>query len=442
MVAVNVLLFSGCSPQPPIDQSSRGPGDTPTITEPSVTSDSPTLPWRGFQTFPSLYFAAEPEGEFSEEQIKKITQFELAIIEFRMGQFIDEFGEGLWAEGDLQGLMDRQVIRLKTAGGSDFPVLTYLNAKWAGSMFADQRELLGNQSLFLPHAKDCEGFIDYPLDVGETGATTGLEWCRWDFRQEQTREAFSSVVETATSGPADGIFFDNAHSVACDAEGEYSDMSNGERREFLAAQNSTFRDAFLAMNRQGKHPVLSTTMGFESFGGQVPWEDDCPEWEEQLLEQLQGVSFSRNNEFWMWNLGELASRQLLNSIEEADAGVPLVVHTAYFPSGRGCAEGCFDSGGNPVEFTEQEFLEFSVAAFLVAMSPGSFYGFSNMEAEPEGGGWFDDSWDYHPLYDEIGTGEPLAPVEVSDDGMRFFREFDNGSVSVDLATGEYTLDFD
>ena len=95
-----------------------------------------------------------------------------------------------------------------------------------------------------------------------------------------------------------------------------------------------------------------------------------------------------------------------------------------------------------MEFSEQEFLEFSVAAFLVAMSPGSFYGFSNMEAEPEGGGWFDDSWDYHPLYDEIETGEPVAPVEVSDDGMRFFREFDNGSVSVDLATGEYTLDFD
>jgi len=362
------------------------------------------LPWRGYERFPSLYFAAEPEGEFSEDQIQKISNFELAIIEFRMGQFMDEFDGGLWAEGDLQGLMNEQVERIKELGRSDIPVLTYMNAKWAGSMYSDQRELLKSQELFIEDSRGCEGFIDYPLDVDESGEKTGLEYCRWDFSNAETQAAFLNAVELASEGPADGVFFDNSHSVSCDGEAEYSEMTRAEREEFLLAQNETYENAFSQMNQTGKHPVLSTTMGFREIGGQVPWEADCPLWEEGLIETMEGVSFSRNNEFWMWNLGETASSQILNSIQEGEQGIPLIVHTPYFPSGSGCLEGCF--GETQVEFSEREFLEFSVASFLIAMSPGSFFGFSNMEAESEGGGWFDESWDYYSLYDEIVTGEP------------------------------------
>lgn len=398
------------------------------------------LPWRGYEKFPSLYFAAEPEGEFSEEQIEKISKFELAIIEFRMGQFMDEFDGGLWAEGDLQGLMNEQVKRIKELGREDIPILTYMNAKWAGSMYSDQRELLERQELFLEDSRGCEGFIDYPLDVAETGKTTGLEYCRWDFLNPDTQEAFAESVEVASSGPADGIFFDNSHSVSCDAEQEFSDMDQATREEFMLAQNESYLNVFNRLNELDKHPVLSTTMGFSEIGGQVPWEGDCPLWEEELLATMDGVSFSRNNEFWMWNLGETASNQILNSIKEADQGVPLIVHTPYFPSGSGCLEGCF--GENKVDFSEQEFLEFSVAAFLIAMSPGSFFGFSNMEAESEGGGWFDQSWDYHSLYDEIVTGRPIAETEISEDRMQFSRDFENGSVFIDVMTGEYELNFE
>lgn len=406
----------------------------------SLSDTASDLPWRGYEKFPSLYFAAEPEGDFSAEQIEKISNFELAIVEFRMGQFMDEFDGGLWAEGDLQGLMNKQVSRIKELGREDIPVLTYMNAKWAGSMYSDQRELLEQQGLFLEDPRGCEGFIDYPLDIAETGKTTGLQNCRWDFLNPNTQGAFADAVEVASAGPADGIFFDNAHSVSCDGEQEFSEMGEAEREDFMLAQNESYLNVFNRLNELGKHPVLSTTMGFAEIGGQVPWEGDCPLWEEELLETMEGVSFSRNNEFWMWNLGETASNQILNSIEEAEQGVPLIVHTPYFPSGSGCLEGCF--GKTQVEFSEQEFLEFSVAAFLIAMSPGSFFGFSNMEAESEGGGWFDQSWDYYSLYDEIVTGEPISGAEASEDGMQFSREFENGSVFIDLMTGDYELNFE
>ena len=41
---------------------------------PNLPPDWQPWEWNGYETFPSLYFAAEPEGYFSEEQMEKISQ--------------------------------------------------------------------------------------------------------------------------------------------------------------------------------------------------------------------------------------------------------------------------------------------------------------------------------------------------------------------------------
>jgi hypothetical protein len=41
---------------------------------PNLPPDWQPWEWNGYEKFPSLYFAAEPEGYFSEEQMEKITQ--------------------------------------------------------------------------------------------------------------------------------------------------------------------------------------------------------------------------------------------------------------------------------------------------------------------------------------------------------------------------------
>jgi len=436
LAAGTFLVAAGCASADVASEAASGA--TSGIT--SEDGRPAPLSWRGYERFPSLYFAAEPSGPFSAEQLRRIARFELAIIEFRMGQFADEFDGGRWAGGDLQGLMNAQVERIKAVAGPDMPVLTYLNAKWAGTMFAHQRRILADQDLFLPDPRHCEGFIEYPLDVGETGLTSPLDRCRWDFRRADTRAAFVEMVERAAAGPADGIFLDNGHSVACDGEGELSRLSSAERESFMRGQHVAYREAFTTLRRLGRRPVLSTTVGFARYGAQVPFEDACPLPEEDLLAELDGVPFTRNNEFWMWNLGELASTQMLNTLEESRRGVPIIVHVPYFPEDDGCLEGCFGVDGQRVRFTEQEFLEFTAAAFLVVMSPGSYFGFSDMQAEPEGGGWFDESWDFHPLYDAIVTGAPVGPVRVSEDGMRFARTFERGMVTVDVGRGTAELD--
>jgi hypothetical protein len=93
-----------------------------------------------------------------------------------------------------------------------------------------------------------------------------------------------------------------------------------------------------------------------------------------------------------------------------------------------------------VERRKNEFLEFGIAAFLVSMGPGSYFGFSDMQNDAEGGGWFDVSWEYHSQYDTIVTGRPVGEVKISDDGMSFTRAFENGTVWVNAADGSYEID--
>lgn len=430
------LLGNGEQLRPvPLEGDSPSPGESPSNT-------GQPWKWKGYERFPSLYLAAEPDGRFSRQQLAKISRFELAILEFRMGQFMDEEGRGRWAKGDLGALMANEVRRLKEFDPEGPPVLTYLSAEWAGSMYRDQRRLLNRRpSLFLRDTRDCEGFIEYPLDINETGFESEADRCRWDFRKKKTQRTFVRVVKKAAEGGADGIFFDGGHTVGCDEASELSRMSSTQRGRFMDGQHRAFRKAFTYLADIGQYPVLSSTIGFEGLQGQVPWGNDCPRSEEQLLADLDGVPFARNHEFWMWNLGELASRQILNSIEEGERGVPTIVHMPYFPKDRGCLEGCYGTDDQRIRFTKQEFLEFGIAAFLVSMSPGSYFGFSDMQSDPEGGGWFDESWEFHEIYDDLVTGAPLGEVEVSEDAMTFRREFENGSAMVNVADGTYRLDF-
>ena len=147
--------------------------------------DSTWQPWEyNWNKFPSLFFAANLDERFTDQQIEqKIGKFSLAIIEFRHGQFLFEDESGKWADGDLAGLIEEEATRIKTLH-PNLPVLTYRNALWAGTMFREQEDLLMNeQHLFLPDERECEGFIEYPLDIREEGLDfPNVNHCRYDFR--------------------------------------------------------------------------------------------------------------------------------------------------------------------------------------------------------------------------------------------------------------------
>ncbi|HAA13305.1 MAG TPA: hypothetical protein DCE41_17100, partial [Cytophagales bacterium] len=317
--------------------------------------------------------------------------------------------------------------------------LVYRSGMWAGSMFAKQWESLQDQSLFLEDERLSSGFIDYPRDVDESGEESGLKYCRWDFRKCETRAEYAELIAAAAREQTAGVFFDNAQSVPCDNQNELSYMSREARAAFMQAQTQVYAEVFSELVNNNQYPILSTTNGFSDIGGLVPWENDCPEGEEVLLEALEGIPFARNNEFWMWNLGETAARQMRNSIRETERGIPIIVHMPYFPNDGGCLEGCLTLDGEEKTYAQDEFLEFGMAAFLVAMGPGSYFGFSDMQNDPEGAGWFDVSWDYHPQFDRIVTGNPVGEVQVSNSGMTFTRQFENGTVWVNCADGTYGL---
>lgn len=395
--------------------------------------------WKGYEKFPSLYFAANPEGNMTAAQMQKISKFSLAIFEFRMGQWVAEGTTGHWANGDLAGFMETQCIRMKNNYPNGPPCLVYRSGMWAGSMFQDQYTALQDQSLFLQDERHCSGFIDYPLDVDESGETTGLKYCRWDFRKCDARKRYLELMANAALEQTDGIFFDNAQSVPCDESNHLSFMDRNARTEMMNASLDMYARVFSNMVAQNKYPILSTTNGFSGIGAQVPWENDCPLAEEALVDALQGIPFARNNEFWMWDLGETAAKQIRNSMRETELGIPIIVHQPYFSNDGGCSEGCNLPGGGKKNFTKDEFLEFGMAAFLVSMGPGSYFGFSDMQNDPEGGGWFDQSWEWQTQYDRIVTGEPMGSATISADGMVFTRQFENGTVWVNCTDGTYSL---
>lgn len=435
-----LIFFSGCR-DVEIEATDHALAEScPGIfARPNLPSTWQPWEWKGYQKFPSLYFAAEPDGYLSAAQMAKINRFSLAILEFRMGQWVEETTTGYWAGGDLAGFMDEQVNRFKAQFPSGPPMLVYRSGMWAGSMFEEQWLALQDQSLFLEDERHCNGFIDYPRDVDESGEKSGLQYCRWDFRKCSARSSFRQLIESATLESSDGIFFDNAQSVPCDEVNHVSLMTKPARKSFQQAQSELYAEVFSLLVNNNQYPILSTTNGFSDIGAQVPWENDCPEGEEALLSALEGIPFARNNEFWMWNLGETAAKQMRNSLRETERGIPIIVHMPYFPNDGGCAEGCIRLDGSRKTFTQDEFLEFGMAAFLVAMGPGSYFGFSDMQNDPEGGGWFDVSWDYPIQFDQVVTGEPTGEVVVTENGMRFSREFANRTVWVNCSDGSYSL---
>jgi hypothetical protein len=60
-----------------------------------------------------------------------------------------------------------------------------------------------------------------------------------------------------------------------------------------------------------------------------------------------------------------------------------------------------------------------------------------MQNDPEGGGWFDVNWEY----DEIQTGPSIGEVSITENNMRFKRNFErnfeHSTVWVSVANGTY-----
>ena len=146
----------------------------------------------------------------------------------------------------------------------------------------------------------------------------------------------------------------------------------------------------------------------------------------------------------MWQLGNICIAQLNQTILEAKSGIPTIVHTPWFPNDKGCLEGCIGADGKIVRYTEKEFLQFAISAFLASAGDGSYFGFSNMQDprdEEDLGGWADVSWDYFDIYDTLHPGKPLGDGIFDASGTRVTRSFENGNVMVDCATGEWKLEF-
>jgi len=83
-------------------------------------------PWNytGYEKFPAFIFAANMDSYFTPKEVAKIGKFSLLIIEFRHGQYKWEETTKKWANGNLEGFMENEAVRVHKS----FPnlaILTY-----------------------------------------------------------------------------------------------------------------------------------------------------------------------------------------------------------------------------------------------------------------------------------------------------------------------------
>lgn len=206
-----------------------------------------------------------------------------------------------------------------------------------------ERHLRTNPDAYLPTTLFCTGFTDYPLDIlNEPPTSSGIAKCRYDFRQPDARNFFSTtmVQKGIVEDPyVDGLFIDNGQSVPCDEEEQYSSLTKPQRRILQRRTLDTYVDSFRRLIDGGKCPILSTTNRYSSvIHPLVPWENDCPDKEERTIKAFAdaGLPFARNMEFWMWNLGDTCAAQLENAKKEVmTMGFRLLFILRIFGRGMG-----------------------------------------------------------------------------------------------------------
>mmetsp|Transcript_20584 Transcript_20584/g.33414 ORF Transcript_20584/g.33414 Transcript_20584/m.33414 type:complete len:613 (+) Transcript_20584:46-1884(+) len=401
--------------------------------------------WNGYEKFPSLYFAAEPTGYFSPEQVAKIQQFELAIIEFRQGQHIPN---AEWARLKGQHMSNLQCKMLKNSTSNPKPCLVYRSGLWAGYFYELQASYLNTQSNFL--SPDIDGECSGDMGFAKGHGTL----CKYDFRQASVQNWYANTMlaEVATEEHVDGVFIDNGQSIGCDHNAHLTTFSQAERISFMDDQLLSYRQGFEILANANKYAILSTNNQFPQRHGPVlNFDNGCGNTEERIYHALKDVPWARNYEFFMYQLGDYCSAQLKNFINETSHNIPVFVHVAYHPKGAqsstgGCAEACYlveNNGEATRDFpTEDHFLNFTMAAFLIGMGNGSYFSFSNMNHPDDTyqfGGWADVSWSYYPQYN-MRVGRPVGEVQVSNNDYVFFRQFEFANVSVDCYNGNYSIE--
>ena len=150
----------------------------------------------------------------------------------------------------------------------------------------------------------------------------------------------------------------------------------------------------------------------------------CVLWEDELVEQLDGLRWARFYEQWPDTFhmrkagakeGDRFAQVIANGILEAEAGIPVVAHVT--PHNNSCEDGSGSAGG----WTPSGFDAFQMAAFYIAQGPGWVWGAS--------GGWTDGAFCWRKEYD-LRCGRPLATASRTGT-YTFVRNFTGCDVFVD-----------
>lgn len=178
-----------------------------------------------------------------------------------------------------------------------------------------------------------------------------------------------------------------------------------------------------ALNAAGIVPIISLVNRLAGSSEGLPGAPaPCPLPQEALMEALAGTTWVRFYETWPGTFWQPISPDtdaaiIANAVLEAAAGLPTALHTS------GACPAPLRNVTRPGRLGGD--VEFAVASYLIAASPGTTLSLSN--------GWYDADFCWRPEWD-VDYGLPLGPP-VRSGAYAWARNFTRATAWVDVSQG-------
>ena len=381
----------------------------------------PSWPYRGYERFPALFFGAQNGSNTTMVPVEPASNLEW-ITKHQLAGYGWQHAIGRMKEEDSLHQVAKQTKAYAEKAGRAVATFVYRDAQCADPEY----------TLMAPIIDDLSKAHWWLRQNGtvctRNGQFPGAQ--QFNFSVPEVRDFYIDVIikEVAAEDGVDAVFFDETdwtfhhypwHNFN-NCPGWIPFPTEQSWAVYREAKADVLARAVLALNKAGKVPIFSCSGG-TTANTLAKCPNQAGEWpEEGYLASIRSLTnntgvYFRFYESWM-GFGcedrDCWANWLNNAVWETAQGLPFVVR--------------WDMG---MEGGSDSWLEFGMAAFLMAQGEYSYFGAA--------ANWYDKDWKWYPQYD-WKFGRPLSAA-VQTGKYRWQREFEHCNASVDLlaASGSF-----
>ena len=403
-----------------------------------------TLPWEyeGFSSFPALFFGASPEGYESNSTMSLALKHQIVGWGWqqnntgipgteeenllKQAKYFDSFQSKQTNNND-------NINNMSTTVQSKF----VYRSGYAAAPYWNTSINMPNEIIYNPNYSD---FWMKDIYNSDKNKQNNICWQGnqpiWNFTNESAINYYmDNVINQVINSYKNttyinSIFFDMCDWISCDFDwikltnctgfvNTSNQLTINDKIKHGRAALELFYQITVKLNKYNIIPSISirTLMNKTSVNGNdknyMLNYTSCVISEEEWINKLNGLQWFRYQEYWPhYGHSRNDSITFLNQIEEMkyvlNNNIPGIQVHAY----------------NVLPYMNKTIDPFYIATFLISQTNYSYFGSSN--------GWYDDNWSWHQSYDKKYGIPKSMPINLDQNGTKWFRQFTNCNVTVDI----------